>query len=229
MGIASPSRIKSSFVDYVATPNFIGFLILGQAVFSFFMAMNWRAGMAVERERWYGTLELLLLAPTSRITILMAEATFGLLDSGWMVFVTTLVAVFLFGTSFTFSNPLYLTLSFLLTLAAMMGLGLFFSAFYVLTRSAGPTAIAIQQPMRFFTGASFPLAALPIYLQYVSYSLPVTYGMMAVRNALLGLGSELGTELAYLTAFTLGFFLVGTWLIRIMERLAKTRGMLHTF
>ena len=113
----------------------------------------------------------------------------------------------------------------------MVALSLFFAAFYVLTRSAGPLSFAIQTPVRFFTGTSFPVSALPVVLQTISYALPMTYGMIAVRDVFTGQGSwaSLSDTLLALVAFTLFFWTLGVVLIRRMEVLAKERGTLHQY
>lgn len=229
--LVEPVQIEQAFVRAGESPAFAGFLILGQTVFAFFMGMNWRGGMAIQRERWQGTLEAILLAPTSRVAYLLSEGLFGLIDGGWTVLLALLVTAFAFGAGFHVADPLLALVAIVLTLSAMMGLSLFFAAFYVLTRSAGPLSFAIQTPVRFFTGTSFPVGALPNLLQAVSYALPLTYGMVAVRAAFMGTATWAGlsTILLALLGFTVFFLALGVVLVRKMENLAKERGTLHTF
>lgn len=232
VGIASPESIRAGFSRFFTSGDFTGFLILGQSVFSFFSAINWGAGFAIERERTLGTFELILLAPTSRVVIVLGEALFEALDSGWMVFLAAYVTSSILGTSFNLRNPTFILLSILLTMAAMLALGLFFAGFYVMTRSAHALAIGMLAPTRFFSGTSFPLSAMPIYLQYISYALPVTHGLNAVRRALLDDQMSfwsMALDLGYLTVFTLIFSVLGFWMIRKMESIAKQRGTLHTY
>ncbi len=231
IGIASAESVRSGFGQFGVSGSITGFLILGQSIFSFFTAMNWRTGMSIERERWYGTLEAVLVTPVNRIVWLMAEAVFGIVDSGWMVFVTFIVASMLFGISLSPAAPLALVVTLALTLLAMIALGIFLAGFYVMTRAAGPLSIAFQAPMRFFTGTSFPVSALPTALQYVSYAIPVTYGLDAVRKALLTGASlgDLSSELSLLFVFTVIVSVAGGLLMRGAEAMAKRSGTLHTF
>jgi len=230
VGIASPKSIEAAFEKF-SSGSFTGFLILGQSVFSFFSSMNWSAGFAIERERIYGTLEAVLLAPFSRVTLVLGEAIFETLDSGWAIFLAAYVSVQIFGSSFRFSDPSALALALALTTSAMVSLGLFFSAFYVLSRSAASLAIGLQFPTRFFSGTSFPIRALPLSLQYVSYAIPVTYGLDVIRRVILegAAVANIGRELLILVAFTAILFLLGIWMIRLMEKLAKDKGALHTY
>lgn len=225
------AELREAFTSQGQSPDFVGFLILGQTVFSFFTNLNFRGGMAIQRERWQGTLEMVMLAPTSRVAFLLSETLFGLIDGGWTVFLALAVTGLAFGADFQLADPLLAVAVIALTLSSMVALALFFSAFYVLTRSAGPLSFAIQTPVRFFTGTNFPVRALPAALQAVSYALPMTYGMIAVRGAFLGTetwGSLTGTFVA-LIAFTTFFWILGVVLVRRMETIAKERGTLHTY
>lgn len=231
LALAGQGDVESAFAAAGERGDLIGFLILGQTVFSFFSNLNFRGGMAIQRERWMGTLEMILLAPTSRVAYLLGESLFGLIDGGWTVLIAFVVTALAFQAKFAVADPWLALVAIALTLASMVALSLFFAAFYVLTRSAGPLSFAIQGPVRFFTGTTFPIASLPGALRAVSYAIPVTYGMLAVRAAFLGTGgwADLAGTLALLAGFTVLFLVVGIVLVGRMERLAKERGTLHTY
>lgn len=223
--------VSAAFVRQGEGPDFIAFLILGQTIFSLFTNLNWRGGMAIQRERWQGTLEIIMLAPTSRVAYILGESLFGLVDGGWTVLLALVVTAFAFGADFHLNEPLLALTVIALTLAAMVALSVFFAAFYVLTRSAGPLSFAIQTPVRFFTGTNFPVSALPVLLQTVSYALPMTYGMIAVRQVFAGSGTwaSLAPTIGALVAFTVFFWVLGVILMRRMETVAKERGTLHHY
>lgn len=229
--IAGPQQLEEAFARQGAGTDVVGFLILGQTIFSLFQSLNFRGGMAIQRERWQGTLEIVLLAPTSRVAFILGESLYGILDGGWTVLLALLVTAFAFQARFHVASPLLALVVLALTLAAMLALSLFFSGFYVLTRSAGPMSWAIQTPVRFFSGTQFPIRALPVVLQGVSYALPVTFGAIAVRAAFDGTGTwaSLAPVLGALVGFTILFGWLGVVLVHRMERLAKERGTLHRY
>lgn len=231
LALVPEADIRNAFASSGEGTDFAAFLILGQTVFSFFSTLNFRGGMAIQRERWQGTLEIIMLAPTSRTAFLVGESLFGLIDGGWTILLALLVTGFAFGADFTVADPLLAVVAIALTLSAMVALSLFFAAFYVLTRSAGPLSFTVQTPVRFFSGTNFPVTALPVILQGVSYALPMTWGMIAVRAAFMGTGTwaSLSGTLTALVAFTAAFWIVGVLLVHRMERLAKTRGTLHHY
>ncbi|MHB8604581.1 MAG: ABC transporter permease [Thermoplasmatota archaeon] len=230
-GLVGAQGAQDAFARAGESGSFTGFLILGQTVFSFFTGMNWRGGMSIQRERWMGTLELVLLSPASRVAFVLGESLFGLIDSGWTVFLAMAIAFLLFGASFHVSHPLVAVAVVLATLAAMVALGLFFAGFYIMSRAAGPMSNAIQQPVRFLSGTQFPVTALPGVLQAVSYALPVTYGLAAVRRVLLLGGdlSDVAQTLATLAGITALFAALGVFLLGRMEKRAKRTGSLHAY
>jgi ABC-2 type transport system permease protein len=230
LALASPASIGDRFRAYGASADFAGFLILGQTVLSVFWTMNWRGGMAIQRERWMGTLEIVLLAPTSRVAFVLGETLYALADSGWMLLVSVLVTAAWFGAGFRVADPPLALAAVVATVAAMVALSLFFSGFYVLTRSAGPLSNAIAAPMQFFSGARFPVSALPSVLQAVSYALPLTYGMVAVRTSFLGgPQGDVVESVLVLVASTIVLWAAGVALLRAMERRAKLAGTLHRY
>ncbi|MCA1813630.1 MAG: ABC transporter permease [Halobacteriales archaeon] len=230
-GLVDSATIEQAFQRAGETGSFTGFLILGQTIFAFFTGINWRGGMAVQRERWAGTLEMILLAPASRVAWILSESLFGLVDSGWTVFLSMLVAAMLFGVSFHVADPLAVAMVIVLTLAAMVALGLFFAGFYVLTRAAGPLSQAVSAPLGFLSGTQFPVAALPSAAQAVSYALPVTYGLLGVRRALLSGATvqQLVPDMVPLVLMTVVFTVLGVWLIGRMEARAKRTGSIHAY
>jgi len=231
IGIASPDDIGKGFEFWTSDANFTGFLIVGQVIFQLFLAMTWWGGMAIERERMYGTLELIFAAPISRSAYVIGESMFGVLNSGWTVFFAAVVAALLFTITFSIASVPLVIIAFLLTLASMLALGLFFAGLFVLSRSSGPLAFAIAAPMRFFSGTMFPVAALPAAIQAVSFALPLTYGLTAIRKALLSGGTfeSVATELGALLLLTVICGTLGLLMIKKMEEVAKMKGTLHQY
>jgi ABC-2 type transport system permease protein len=225
------ASVQAAFSRAGAAVNFIGYLILSQTVFSFFSNLNFRGGMAIQRERWTGTLEAILLSPASRVAFILGESLYGLVDSGWTTLLGLLVTALAFGVGFHVADPWFALAAVVLTLASLVALSLFFAAFYVLTRSAGPIASAVVAPTQFLAGTRFPVGALPTAVQALSYVIPVTYGMLVVRNAFLGtsIGGTEATNLGLLAGFTVLFWTLGVVLLRRMEKVAKERGTLRRY
>jgi ABC-2 type transport system permease protein len=114
---------------------------------------------------------------------------------------------------------------------ALISVGVFFASFFVLTRAADQMASALQAPIRFFSGVVFPVSALPQLLQFVSYILPVTYGIQAMRKAVLTGGNiaSISLEIVSLYVFALLLTVAGYSTLKALEKEAKRRGTLYMY
>jgi ABC-2 type transport system permease protein len=75
-------------------------------------------------------------------------------------------------------------------------------------------ANAFRFPMMFLGGVFVPVASLPLGLQIVARALPLTYAIEALEVAMTG-GPLLMAfmDLGVLTAFTVVFFSLATWVL----------------
>src|SRR5499426_3600039 len=64
-----------------ASPRTLLYAALGAAVMGMWSAVSTSAGSAMQRERWWGTLELLVVAPR-HFSLIMLPATLGLATVG---------------------------------------------------------------------------------------------------------------------------------------------------
>jgi ABC-2 type transport system permease protein len=82
--------------------------------------------------------------------------------------------------------------------------------------------------VQIFSGANFPVNALPRYLIPVALALPLTYGLDSVRARLIGTTPllPLQWELALLIVFMFVMLWIGTAAFRSLERRVRVLGTL---
>jgi ABC-2 type transport system permease protein len=229
LGLGNTQTASSAISSYGGIEmNFVGFIMIGTIVYLLYRSLLWGAGMSMERERWQGTLEMLFLAPVSRITILIAAGISSMITSSWWLIYILVVGWFLSPFTFNVSNWFVVVLCFGAVIMALVALGIFFASFFILTRAADQLATALQSPIRFFTGVATPVAALPSALQAISYAVPVTWGIAAVRIATLAGGdiTVIIPDLLALLALTFILILMGYYTVGRLERSAKRVGTL---
>jgi ABC-2 type transport system permease protein len=109
------------------------------------------------------------------------------------------------------------------------GLGLILGSLSLRTREAWTITSMVSMAFYILSGVNFPVAVLPTFLQAISYSLPLTRGIAAARQALNGadwftirplVTGELLVGLIYAVA---GYFLF-TW----FEKLSLVDGQIET-
>jgi ABC-2 type transport system permease protein len=163
--------------DYQAFlfPGIIGMALLVTSI---------RSGISIIRDREFGFLRVILIAPISRVTIVLGK-TFG--GSTVAVF----QGVILLLLSFLVDVPLH-PIVFLYCIAIMvfMAIGLVCIGLVIaslLESFEGFNLIMslLIMPMFFLSGALFPIQALPEWLKSLSYLNPLTYGVDALRIVIL--------------------------------------------
>ena len=119
-----------------SSPRTLVYASLGAAVMGMWSSVSTSAGSAMQRERWWGTLELLVAAPR-HFSLILFPSTLGLATVGiYNLTATLLWGRFAFGIPLTIEHPLLFALSVLGTVLAFAGLGLLFAVSFVRFRAA---------------------------------------------------------------------------------------------
>jgi ABC-2 type transport system permease protein len=173
---------------------------------------------AIVRERERGTIEQLIVTPIRSWELvvgkLMPYVIIAFIDT-----VEILVAgVLIFGVPINGSLPLLLALAGLF-LISTLGLGLFISTISNTQQEAVLTAMFTMLPSIFLSGFFFPLAAMPAFLQVLSYAIPLRYFLIVVRAIVLkGVGAAaLWPEIIALSIFAI--VIMGGAALRFRKRL----------
>lgn len=195
--------------------NLITYLIIGSTFTSFVsVALNSFQG-AIRSEQQMGTLEHLLIANVSLARITAYSAFYNYLSALMNAALLLGVATWLFGVEL--SIDLVPTLAIiLLTVLGMSGLGLSSAAMILVTKQGDPVGWIVTTLMVFFSGVLFPVEMLPSALQNVSFLLPTTYALRALRLTMArGAGwADIQGDLLILLVTTAITIPIGLWSFR---------------
>jgi ABC-2 type transport system permease protein len=157
---------------------------------------------AIVRERERGTIEQLIVTPIRSWELVVGKLTPYVL----LAFMDTL-EILIIGV-LLFHVPIYGNISLLLVLAGVflvssLGIGLFISTISNTQQEAMMAAMFVMLPSIFLSGFFFPLAAMPAWLQVISYAIPLRYFLVIVRGIIVkGVGAEaLWPEIVALCVF----------------------------
>jgi ABC-2 type transport system permease protein len=168
------------------SPRTLIYASLGAAVMGMWSSVSTSAGSAMQRERWWGTLELLVAAPR-HFSLVLFPSTLGLASVGIYNLVATLLwGRFAFGIPLTVEHPLLFALSIVGTVLAFAGLGLLFAVSFVRFRAAWVLGNFFEYPVWLICGFLVPLALLPGWVRPIAWVLAPTWGMSAIRESALG-------------------------------------------
>lgn len=172
---------ETNYFDFVA-PGIIAMIVLTAVL------TGLAASVSVERE--HGTLDGILIAPISRLSIIMGKALSqsvrGLIQGALVL----LLAMILFGVHIN-GSLLLVTLILILGIFSFVGLGILVSASAAQQESAMQVLSMVQFPMLFLSGVFFPIQQMPSFMQVISKCVPLTYAVDALRKVMI-LGAGIG-------------------------------------
>ncbi|HEY2910680.1 MAG TPA: ABC transporter permease [Gemmataceae bacterium] len=232
--ILSVSAFAYSYRAMGAPPEFTGLLVLGAAMSTFWLNVLWGMGATVYWERDSGNLELYIMSPAPLMGILTGMALGGMTTTVVRATVITVTGVLAFDIPLHPSSWWLLVGVFLLTLAALYGLGMMFASLFLRWgREAWHMVNLLQEPIYLMSGTNFPLA--PILdrlgiraLALILAALPLATGMDAMRQVLFHTPGLFAVEweVAVLAAMAVLFLLGARRLLRTLERRAREEGKL---
>lgn len=212
-----------------APPEYAGVIVLGAALSTFWLNVLWGMGAQLYWERDAGNLELFVLSPAPLTAILTGMALGGMITTLARASAITLTGVLLFGITLRPTSWWLLTGVFLLTLAALYGLGLLFASLFLRWgREAWHLVSLLQEPIYLLSGTNFPVSIFPKALVAAASIIPLTLGMDALRQVLFRMPGvfSVTVEAAVLAGLAAGFFLVARISLHHLERRSREEGRL---
>jgi ABC-2 type transport system permease protein len=163
--------------------------------------------MAIVREKEIGTMEQIMVTPITPLEFILGKtvpfALIGFID----VTLITVVGVFWFDVPFR-GSLLLLFFSTALFLMTTLGVGLLISTVSETQQQAMMSTFFFYFPAILLSGFMFPIANMPVVIQWLTYFNPIRYFLVIIRGIFLkGIGSDIlwpqMVALAIIGVFTL--------------------------
>ena len=159
---------------------------LGAAVMGMWTCQGVIASSLLTRERWAGTLELVVAAPIS-LTRVLVPTTMALSTIGFYCVVATIVWMrWVFDLRLEVASWPLFVLGVLMAGLSLALFGFFLSVTAVRYRTSWALGAALEYPGWLLCGFLIPVSALPVWIQPLSWAIPTTWAMDAVREAASG-------------------------------------------
>jgi ABC-2 type transport system permease protein len=159
---------------------------LGAAVMGIWGTTSTAAGNALSRERWHGTLELLVASP-AHFSVVLLPVTIAMASIGLYSMVATLAWGWLvFGIDVEIGDPLAFALAVPATVISIGALGFLLAVAFVRFRQAWALGNMLEYPVWLISGFLVPLSLFPGWVLPFSWALAPTWGINAIRDAALG-------------------------------------------
>ena len=208
MGPVFQKAGMGNYIQFLA-PGVIAMTVLFSSVFS---------GIELIWDRQFGFLKETLVAPVSRLTIMVGRvlggATVAVLQ-GLILLAICLIAGFRF-PNFVAVPVVIFIMALIAVLFTALGTAIAspmrdFQGFQLVMNF-------LVLPMFFLSGALFPLGDAPMALKVIARVNPLSYGVDALRGTLGGVAYfHLATDLGVLAVVTAGLLLLGGYLFSRIE------------
>ena len=186
-----------------ARPGTLLYVALGAGMMGIWSSTLFGSGGAIQWQRWQGTLEVLVSAPTPFVLVI-APLTLATSVIGIYSLASTLVwGRLVFGIPFHVVHWLAFVVAVPSTILGLGLLGLVFASTFVLYRHANALSNMLEWPVLLVTGMLVPLSLLPGWAHPIGWALSPTWGVRGLREAALGgtpwpdIALCLGVGLAY--------------------------------
>ena len=160
----------------------LAFAIPGLVAMAAFFGAGAIQAISLPLERRTGTFNTLLTAPISLFAIILGKALAGFFYGAILSLAYTVIMMPFFPLP---NLPLFFV-GILFSSFVFSAFGLLLSAPFRDIPEAMPPATVVRIAMVFLCGVFIPIWSMPVSLQAVAYSLPLTYSVDALRQAMSG-------------------------------------------
>lgn len=229
----------SIVTDQNFTNPMFAYLYLGNAFYQYVPAVLSGISYTILDDReHYRTLKYIYTAPVNIPFYLFGRGVAKFLTGSFAVLITLLAGFLFLNVPFDFQQvnwPLFI-FSLILGIIMLSLLGLILAGITLITaRHSYFIGDVVASGLFLFTGAVFPLDALPVWLRPVGYALPITYWLELLRRSLVGniarafptFSSLSNLDLVLIliiTSFVSG--LIGIFLFKRFNHTAREKGLI---
>ncbi len=200
--VALPGAGGVGYIRFLV-PGIVGMSLLFQSIFG---------GLSVLWDREFGFLKEIMVAPVSRVSIVLGRIAGGMttaLVQGLLVLgISVLVGFRIKSVAGAFLALLLMGL----ISTSFIGLGLVFASKIKDMQGYSIIMNFVVFPLFFLSGALYPLENLPAWLRAVSYLDPLTYGVDGLRGVLIGVAARsVAVDLIIMAAISALMVFLGAW------------------
>jgi ABC-2 type transport system permease protein len=225
-------------VDPSTLPSFGGepttymeFVAVGIAISAFMTLALGRVAVGMQQEQFAGTLESLLMTPTSPATVQLGAVVYDLIYIPIRTAVFLVIIALAFGLDFYASGLIPALVVLVAFIPFVWGLGVA-SAGATLTFRRGSGIVGLASTVLIiFSGAYYPLDVLPQWVASLAELNPITIAVDGMREPLLGgTGWEgVGRAVAILVPLSIASVFLGAVAFRAALRRERRQGTLGLY
>ena len=211
--------LSSSFSAYAGTNDYLSYCILGGLLYSFSVSLLMITSRTLITELREGTLESLLLTPSTRKGYFLGYVAQGLIRI-MMEFLVIIAIGSLFGLHLQQINWFHVLIVLAILILSTFSMALVLGPFMLFFRDTYITQNTLFVLMGLVCSITFPSDFLPEGVRWISHIMPLTYGVDALRMVWIeGVAiNDLLTPLLKIVILGLIYLPIGSYLMKRMEK-----------
>lgn len=184
---------------------------------------------SIRNDQVYGTLEAVLATPTSVSLVVLAAGAWAF-TFAFIQVALYLIAATIFGLDLHHVNLASLAIFLILSITATVPIGIIGAAAIVRFKQTAPTQTIFGRASTVLAGVLFPISLLPLWLQGVSWMLPLTHALTGIRGAFGGASVRaLSADAIWLSVATIVLLPFSMYVFRAAVVRAKSDGTLGQY
>lgn len=209
-------------------PYFL-FLLVGTGFYAFLLTGIHNFLRSVQESQQTGILEVLLTTSTSEPLLLALNAVSAFGEGLLQLVLYFALALWFFASALHINVPACLAI-FLFSSLTAFAVGLFAAGLQIYMQKGSAVLWLIGSGAWLMSGTMFPVTALPNIVRSISYYIPFTHSLSAMRLALLGGNTALmAREVTVLAIFALALVPAGVIFFSWTVRQARQNGTLSFY
>lgn len=162
------------------------FVVVGSGMTGLWSTVLFVSGNGITRERWTGTLEMLVAAPTPMWLVVFGKSLSNVVQALLSMAMSYGVVSLMFGYPLSVAQPILFSVSLLFTILGFISFGLILSALFVISPEVQRWQNGLEFPVYMLSGFLFPIALLPGWATPFSYILSPYWAALALHGTSAG-------------------------------------------
>jgi len=204
------------------------YVIVGSALTGLWSGTLFFNSFNVQGERWSGCLENIVGSPTHLQTVVLGKALANITISISSMIFSYPIAAFLFGFKLTIAHPTLFIVSLILTILALMSLGLVIAPIFSLNPGNILWVNAFEFPVYIAGGFLFPVLMLPVWTTPISYILSPYWAARALHATSSGNAplNDVFISWGLIVFLSLVYLYISSWLFKVLLQKSREKATL---
>jgi ABC-2 type transport system permease protein len=165
--------------------RYFPFAIIGLAFARYFDLMLRMFSESIRLAQVTGCLEAMLSSQTGCVTIVLMSSLYGLISGAVQLVLILVTGVLAFGVNLSGMNVPATLVVIVLSIMIFVALGVLSAAAVIWLKKGDPITWLLGGFGSILGGAYFPIDVMPVWMQKISWLIPITYSLDALRLTML--------------------------------------------